>query len=131
MPFDELIRLLTMFKDIANVRWPAKPEVVCVDKVVMALRGCTSVITKRQDDAVAGGIVPLLVDVLTGVHFEDRETCLRTVQCISGVANKNAAACAAFRETGAESALAAIIAKHSDKSTADMEAALETITSTV
>lgn len=127
----ELIRLLRVFANHPNVRWPQKPEVNSIDKVVMAIRRCSSVIKKRQDDAVAAGAVPLLVSVLTGCHLEDRETCLRTTQCIMGVANKNAAACAAFRDAGAEDALRAIIEKHSNKPVKDMEDALEIISNTV
>jgi len=128
---EELVRLLKVFKDHPNVRWPAKPETNSIDKVVMALRGCSSVIKKRQDDAVALGVVPLLVGVLTGCHLEDRETCLRTTQCIMGVCTKNAEVCAAFRAAGAEDALRAVIDKHSEKATKDMETALEIITNTV
>ena len=126
----ELLRLLAVFGNYANVRYPAKPEVVLVDKVVMAVRGCSSVVKKRQDDAVAAGVVPLLVAVLTGCHLADRETCLRTSQCISGVANKNADACAAFRDAGAVAALEAVIATHSKRATKDMEAALATVRDT-
>eukprot|EP01047_Picozoa_sp_COSAG01_P041371 COSAG01_NODE_3546_length_5949_cov_2.806700_3_plen_396_part_00 len=35
---DELLRLLNVFKAYPNTRYPAKPEVVLVDKVVMAIR---------------------------------------------------------------------------------------------
>ena len=45
-------------------------------------------IKSRQDAAVAAGVVEPLVEVLTGVHLEDRETCLRTVQCILGICGR-------------------------------------------
>lgn len=120
----ELCRLLTVLKSYPNKRWPAKPEVVLVDKVVMAVRGCSSVIKARQDAALAAGAVPLLVDVITGVHASDKETCLRAAQCIMGVAGKNDGVIAAFKEAGAEAALHAIVATHDHK---DMKTALALI----
>ena len=38
----------------------------------MACRSKSSVIKKRQDTALELGIVPLLTQVLTGVHFNDK-----------------------------------------------------------
>ena len=113
---DELLTLLNKFKGYANTRYPAKPETIYVDKVVMAIRGCSSVIKKRQDDAVAAGVVGPLVEVLTGVHLTDRETCLRTTQCILGICGKNEDAVAAFKAAGATEAFAAITAQCEDES---------------
>ena len=121
---DELLRLLNVFKGYKNTRWPAKPERVYVDKVVMAIRGCSSVIKSRQDAAVAAGVVEPLVEVLTGVHLEDRETCLRTVQCILGICGKNDDATAAFKAAGAGGALEVIHAKHKDSNSKDFEKAV-------
>jgi hypothetical protein len=120
---DELLRLLNVFKGHKNTRYPAKPETVYVDKVVMAIRGCSSVIKTRQDAAVAAGVVGPLVEVLTGVHLEDRETCLRTVQCVLGICGKNDDAIAAFKSAGAGEALAAIVGKHKDSNSSDFEKA--------
>ena len=122
---DELLRLLNVFKGYANTRWPkAKPERVYVDKVCMAIRGCSSVIKSRQDAAVAAGVVGPLVEVLTGVHLEDRETCLRTIQCILGICGKNDDATAAFKAAGAGDAVNAIHAKHKDSNSKDFEKAV-------
>ena len=120
---DELLRLLHVFKNYKNTRWPAKPEAVYVDKVVMAIRGCSSVIKKRQDAAVEAGVVEPLVQVLTGVHLEDRETCLRTVQCVLGICGKNESATEAFKEAGAGAALNAVKSKHKDSNSNDFEKA--------
>lgn len=38
VPMDELLRLLTVFKDVPNERYPAKPERVFVDKVARSCR---------------------------------------------------------------------------------------------
>ena len=122
---DELCRLLGVFKDYPNQRFPAKPEVVLVDKVVMAVRGCSSVIKARQDAAVAAGAAPLLVAVLTGPHLKDRETCLRTAQCLLGIMGKNEGAVAAFREAGCKEAMEGVLAQgHKDDSPGSMAKAL-------
>jgi hypothetical protein len=122
---DELCRLLTVFAEHPNVRYPAKPEVVLVDKVVMAVRGCSSVIKQRQDAAIAAGVAPLLVAVLTGPHLTDRETCLRTSQCLLGIMGKNDDAVSAFKEAGCKEAMEAVIGQgHKDSSTEDMAKAL-------
>ena len=86
---DELIALLHKFKNYPNTRWPKKPETVYVDKIVMAIRGCSSVVKSRQDAAVTAGVVQPLVEVLTGCHSTDKETCVRTTQCILGVCGNN------------------------------------------
>lgn len=67
----------------------------------MALRGCSSVIKARQDAAIAAGVAPLLTELVGGVHATDRETMLRTAQCLLGICDKNPEACAAFKEAGA------------------------------
>ena len=114
-----------MFKNYPNKRFPAKPEVVLVDKVVMAVRGCSSVIKARQDAAVAAGAAPLLVAVLTGPHLKDRETCLRTAQCLLGIMGKNEGAVAAFREAGCKEAMEGVLAQgHKDDSPGSMAKAL-------
>ena len=121
---EELVRLLNVFKGYPNTRWPAKPERVYVDKVCMAIRGCSSVIKSRQDAAVAANAVGPLVEVLTGVHLEDRETCLRTVQCILGICGKNEDATEAFKGAGAGDAVTAVHAKHKDSNSKDFEKAV-------
>jgi hypothetical protein len=75
----------------------------------MAVRACSSIIKNRQDAAVAAGAVPLLVAVLSGCHQSDKETCLRTSQCVIGMADKNPDVQAAFRDTGAVSALESVV----------------------
>ena len=113
---DELLRLLETYNNYPNVRWPAKPEKVYVDKIVMAIRGCSSVVKKRQDAAVASGVVGPLVKVLTGVHLKDRESCLRTVQCILGICGNNEAAIEAFKVAGASRAMNTIMIQCKDTS---------------
>ena len=77
------------------------------------MRACRSIIKTRQDDAVEAGVVPLLVQVLTGCH-RDRDTLLHTTLCIRGIVAKIPEACATFRDAGAEATLAAIIEMHSE-----------------
>lgn len=108
---DELCRLLGVFKNYPNKRYPAKPEVVLVDMVVMAVRGCSSVVKARQDAAIAAGVAPLLVAVLTGPHLKDRETCLRTSQCLLGIMGKNDDAVAAFWVAGCKKAMEGVVAQ--------------------
>ena len=119
----ELVRLLNEFKGYANTRYPKKPETVYVDKIVMAIRGCSSVVKSRQQAAVDAGVVGPLVEVLTGVHLKDRETCLRTTQCIMGICGKNEVATAAFQAAGVVAAMAAIMNQHKGKNTKDLEKA--------
>ena len=124
---DELVRLLNIFSKVANKRWPAKPEEVYVDKVVMAIRGCSSVIKARQQAAIEAGVVPGLMETITGCHQTDRETMVRTSQCILGICGKNDEATAAFKEAGAGAAYAAVVAAHEgkDSTTNDMAKCLE------
>jgi hypothetical protein len=108
----ELLRLLNGFKGYANTRYPKTPETVYVDKIVMAIRGCSSVVKSRQQAALDAGVVGPLVEVLTGVHLKDRETCLRTTQCIMGICGKNEIATAAFQAAGVVAAMAAVMNQH-------------------
>jgi hypothetical protein len=39
-----------------------------------------------------------MIEVLTGVHLEDKETCLRTCQCVLGICGNNEEATAAFKD---------------------------------
>ena len=120
----ELLRLLNGFKGYANTRYPKKPETVYVDKIVMAIRGCSSVVKSRQQAALDAGVVGPLVEVLTGVHLKDRETCLRTTQCIMGICGKNEVATAAFQAAGVVAAMAAVMNQHKgSKNTKDFEKA--------
>jgi hypothetical protein len=120
---DELVRLLHVFKAHPNVR-TMKVNDVYVDKVVMAIRGCSSVIKVRQDAAIAAGVAAPMVEVLGGIHADDRETCLRTCQCVLGICGKNDEAIAAFAEAGAAAVLEPIVAKHKDSNSKDMAKAL-------
>ena len=120
---DELVRLLHVFKAHPNVR-TMKVNDVYVDKVVMAIRGCSSVIKVRQDAAIAAGVAAPMVEVLGGIHADDRETCLRTCQCVLGICGKNDEAIAAFAEAGAAAVLEPIVAKHKDSNSKDMVKAL-------
>jgi hypothetical protein len=120
----ELLRLLNEFKGYANTRYPKTPETVYVDKIVMAIRGCSSVVKSRQQAALDAGVVGPLVEVLTGVHLKDRETCLRTTQCIMGICGKNEVATAAFQAAGVVAAMAAVMNQHKgSKNTKDFEKA--------
>jgi hypothetical protein len=62
--------------------------------------------------------------VLSGVHLEDRETCIRVARCIEGICNKNDAAQAAFRAAGAEGKLIKAMAKHDKRDTKLFETAV-------
>ena len=93
----------------------------------MAIRGCSSVIKARQDAAIAAGVAPLLTEVIGGVHATDRETCLRTAQCILGICGKNDDASSAFKAAGAGPHLAAMVEKHKDDGPGSMAKAHEMI----
>ena len=121
---DRLLILLEQFKNYENVRWPAKPEQVYCDKVVMAIRGCSSITKNRQDEAIRKGAAKPLVEVLTGVHLDDRETCLRTTQCILGICTKNEKAVESFRAAGAGAALRAVLYQHRDSNSKDFQRAV-------
>ena len=123
---EELVRLLHVFKNYPNVRTMQKNDVY-VDKVVMAIRGCSSVIKARQDAAIAAGVAVPMVQALSGIHADDRETCLRACQCVLGICGKNPEAIAAFKEAGAAVVLETIVATHKDSSTQDMAKALALI----
>ena len=121
---DELVRLLHVFKGLPSPHLGTMKEQRYCGKVVDAIRGCSSVIVARQDAAIAAGVAAPIVAVLTGVHLEDRETCMRVSRCIDGICGKNEAACAAFGEAGGKAALEAVIAKHSGRDTKSFEQAL-------
>jgi hypothetical protein len=44
------------------------------------------------------GVVSPMIEVLTGIHLEDKETCLRTCQCVLGICGNNEEATAAFKD---------------------------------
>jgi len=121
---DELTRLLGVFAKYPNKRFPVKPEQVYIDKVIMAIRGCSSVVKARQQAAIDAGVAPIFYEVASGPHGQDRETCLRMVQCILGICGKNDEATAAFAAAGIAAPLEAIVAKHKDSNSKDMEKCL-------
>jgi len=130
---DELVRLLNIFcqypeRYIFQKDEKSKPMVLhnYVDKVVMAIRGCSSVIKTRQQAAIDAGVVPGIVRIFTGPHKTDRETMVRTCQCFLGICGKNDEAIAAFKEAGAEAALIEVVKIHEgkDSSTNDMAKSL-------
>jgi|MDTB01.1.fsa_nt_gb hypothetical protein len=130
---DELVRLLNIFcqypeRYIFQKDENSKPMVLhnYVDKVVMAIRGCSSVIPARQKAAIDAGVVPGIVKIFTGPHKTDRETMVRTTQCFLGICGKNDEAIAAFKEAGAEAALIEVCKIHEgkDSSTNDMAKSL-------
>jgi hypothetical protein len=71
----ELVRLLNVFKNVPSPDLGTVKEQHC-GKVVDAIRGCSSVVAARQDAAIAAGVAAPMVEVLTGVHLGDRETCM-------------------------------------------------------
>jgi phage repressor protein C with HTH and peptisase S24 domain len=120
----ELVRLLNVFKNVPSPDLGTMKEQRYCGKVVDAIRSCSSVVAARQDAAIAEGVAAPMVEVLTGVHLEDRETCMRVARCIDGICMKNEAASTAFSATGGKAALEAVIAKHSDRDTKTFEKAL-------
>jgi hypothetical protein len=120
----ELVRLLNVFKNVPSPDLGTMKEQRYCGKVVDAIRSCSSVVAARQDAAIAEGVAAPMVEVLTGVHLEDRETCMRVARCIDGICMKNEAASTAFSAAGGKAALEAVIAKHSDRDTKTFEKAL-------
>ena len=130
---DELVRLLNLFcqyepRYIFQKDEKSRPMTLhnYVDKVVMAIRGCSSVIKARQQAAIDAGVVPGIMKIFTGPHKNDRETMVRTTQCFLGICGKNDEAIAAFKEAGAEVALVEVCKIHEgkDSSTNDMAKSL-------
>jgi hypothetical protein len=72
------------------------------------------VIKQRQDKAVAAGAAVAMTEVLLGVHQEDKETCLRTTQCVMAVAINNPPAIEAFKAAGMAEAMEAVVEKHGE-----------------
>ena len=124
---DELVRLLNIFCQYPERYTFEKggktyPAHNYVDKVVMGIRGCSSVIKARQKAAIDAGVVPGMVKIFTGPHKNDRETMMRTTQCFLGICKGNDEAQAAFKAAGAKDALEEVCKIHEgkDSSTKDM-----------